>query len=87
MKAELNEYIESEYEGTEKLPNLPVTELRKWYDMMKEGMMLPFDDYRESNENSDEPEEEKPINESRVSSKTSQSVQDRLAGLRNRMKK
>lgn len=87
MKAELNEYIESEYEGTEKLPNLPVTELRKWYDMMKEGMMLPFDDYRESNENSDEPEEEKLINESRVSSKTSQSVQDRLAGLRNRMKK
>lgn len=87
MKAELNEYIESEYEGTEKLPNLPVTELRKWYDMMKEGMMLPFDDYRESNENSDEPEEEKPINKSRVSSKTSQSVQDKLAGLRNRMKK
>ena len=28
--------LESEYEGTEKLPNLPVTELRKWYDMMKE---------------------------------------------------
>lgn len=87
MKAELNEYIESEYEGTEKLPNLSVTELRKWYDMMKEGMMLPFDDYRENDENSDESEEEKPINESRVSSKASQSVQDRLAGLRNRMKK
>lgn len=87
MKAELNEYIESEYEGTEKLPNLPVTELRKWYDMMKEGMMLPFDDYRENDENSDEPEEESPVNKSHVSSKASQSVQDRLAGLRNRMKK
>lgn len=89
MKAELNDYIEAEYEGTEKLPNLSVTELRKWYDMMKEGMMLPFDDYRESEENDDsnEPEEKSPINEDRVSSKTSQSVQDRLAGLRNRMKK
>lgn len=42
MKAELNDYIEAEYEGTEKLPNLSVTELRKWYDMMKEGMMLPL---------------------------------------------
>ena len=89
MKAELNDYIETEYEGTEKLPNLSVTELRKWYDMMKEGMMLPFDDYRESEENDDsnEPEEKSPINEDRASSKTSQSVQDRLAGLRNRMKK
>lgn len=89
MKAELNDYIEAEYEGTEKLPNLSVTELRKWYDMMKEGMMLPFDDYRESEENDDsnEPEEKSPINEDRASSKTSQSVQDRLAGLRNRMKK
>lgn len=28
MKAELNDYIEAEYEGTEKLPNLSVTELR-----------------------------------------------------------
>lgn len=89
MKAELNDYIEVEYEGTEKLPNLSVTELRKWYDMMKEGMMLPFDDYRESEENDDsnESEEKSPINEDRASSKTSQSVQDRLAGLRNRMKK
>lgn len=89
MKAELNDYIEAEYEGTEKLPNLSVTELRKWYDMMKEGMMLPFDDYRESEENDDsnESEEKSPINEDRASSKTSQSVQDRLAGLRNRMKK
>lgn len=89
MKAELNDYIETEYEGTEKLPNLSVTELRKWYDMMKEGMMLPFDDYRESEENDDsnESEEKSPINEDRASSKTSQSVQDRLAGLRNRMKK
>lgn len=87
MKAELNDYIEAEYEGTEKLPNLSVTELRKWYDMMKEGMMLPFDDYRESDGNPGEPEEESPINEDRASSKTSQSVQDRLAGLRNRMKK
>lgn len=89
MKAELNDYIEAEYEGTEKLPNLSVTELRKWYDMMKEGMMLPFDDYRESEENDDlnKPEEKSPINEDRASSKTSQSVQDRLAGLRNRMKK
>lgn len=89
MKAELNDYIEAEYEGTEKLPNLSVTELRKWYDMMKEGMMLPFDDYRESEENDDsnESEEKGPINEDRASSKTSQSVQDRLAGLRNRMKK
>ncbi len=89
MKAELNDYIEAEYEGTEKLPNLSVTELRKWYDMMKEGMMLPFDDYRESEENDDsnESEEKSPINEDRASSKTSQSIQDRLAGLRNRMKK
>lgn len=89
MKAELNDYIEAEYEGTEKLPNLSVTELRKWYDMMKEGMMLPFDDYRESEENDDsnESEEKSPINEDRASSKTSQSVQDRLASLRNRMKK
>lgn len=89
MKAELNDYIEAEYEGTEKLPNLSVTELRKWYDMMKERMMLPFDDYRESEENDDsnESEEKSPINEDRASSKTSQSVQDRLAGLRNRMKK
>lgn len=89
MKAELNDYIEAEYEGIEKLPNLSVTELRKWYDMMKEGMMLPFDDYRESEENDDsnESEEKSPINEDRASSKTSQSVQDRLAGLRNRMKK
>lgn len=89
MKVELNDYIEAEYEGTEKLPNLSVTELRKWYDMMKEGMMLPFDDYRESEENDDsnESEEKSPINEDRASSKTSQSVQDRLAGLRNRMKK
>lgn len=89
MKAELNDYIEAEYEGTEKLPNLSITELRKWYDMMKEGMMLPFDDYRESEENDDsnESEEKSPINEDRASSKTSQSVQDRLAGLRNRMKK
>lgn len=89
MKAELNDYIEAEYEGTEKLPNLSVTELRKWYDMRKEGMMLPFDDYRESEENDDsnESEEKSPINEDRASSKTSQSVQDRLAGLRNRMKK
>lgn len=89
MKTELNDYIEAEYEGTEKLPNLSVTELRKWYDMMKEGMMLPFDDYRESEENDDsnESEEKSPINEDRASSKTSQSVQDRLAGLRNRMKK
>lgn len=89
MKAELNDYIEAEYEGTEKLPNLSVTELQKWYDMMKEGMMLPFDDYRESEENDDsnESEEKSPINEDRASSKTSQSVQDRLAGLRNRMKK
>lgn len=89
MKAELNDYIEAEYEGTEKLPNLSVTELRKWYDMMKEGMMLPFDDYRESEENDDsnESEEKSPINEDRASFKTSQSVQDRLAGLRNRMKK
>lgn len=89
MKAELNDYIEAEYEGTEKLPNLSVTELRKWYDMMKEGMMLPFDDYRESEENDDsnESEEKSLINEDRASSKTSQSVQDRLAGLRNRMKK
>lgn len=89
MKAELNDYIEAEYEGTEKLPNLSVTELRKWYDMMKEGMMLPFDDYRESEENDDsnESEEKSPINEDCASSKTSQSVQDRLAGLRNRMKK
>lgn len=56
---------------------------------MKEGMMLPFDDYRESEENDDsnESEEKSPINEDRASSKTSQSVQDRLAGLRNRMKK
>lgn len=89
MKAELNDYIEAEYEGTEKLPNLSITELQKWYDMMKEGMMLPFDDYRESEENDDsnESEEKSPINEDRASSKTSQSVQDRLAGLRNRMKK
>lgn len=46
MKSELNEYIEREYEGTEVLPSLPLIEMRKWYDLMKEGMMLPFEDYK-----------------------------------------
>lgn len=95
MKAELTEYIEQEYEGTEKLPsNLSVAELREWYDMMKEGKMLPFDDDEENNDDEnrevpEEQEEERPssIRRDKVSSKPSSSVSDRLANLRNRMRK
>lgn len=51
MKAELNKYIEVEYENTEVLPaGLSIVELRKWYDLMKAGEMLPFDEYKTEGE-------------------------------------
>lgn len=97
MKLELKEYIEREYEDTEELPSdLSVTELRKWYDLMKEGKMLPFDDYREepsdddypSNDEPQEDDEPAPIDESKttkISSKSS--VSSKLQALRNRTKR
>lgn len=81
MKAELRDYIETEYEGTETLPDLPVVEMRKWYDLMKQGMMLPFDQYKEEEP---EPQDEMPI-EKEVASKAkvaSESVREKLAKLR-----
>ena len=97
MKLELKEYIEREYEDTEELPSdLSVTELRKWYDLMREGKMLPFDDYREEPSDNDYPSDDEPqeddepapIDESKttkISSKSS--VSSKLQALRNRTKR
>lgn len=46
LRAFLEDYIESEYEGTESLPDLSIVELREWYDLAKAGKMLPFDEYK-----------------------------------------
>lgn len=94
MKAELREYIEREYEGTEELPtNLSVIELRKWYDLMNEGMMLPFDEHREKatedlpfDEGEINEEDNPPINTSKTTGASSK-VSSKLQELRNRNKK
>ena len=91
MKLELKEYIEREYEGTEELPsNLSVTELRKWYDMMNEGKMLPFDEVKkeDSRPEDDLPfDDEPPVDKTKASTEAPSSVSDRLSKLRSRMKK
>lgn len=94
MKAELKQYIETEYEGTEVLPDLPIVEMRKWYDLMKQGMMLPFDDYKEKVvedlpfDEGDSQEaaaaDESPVEKAatKASRAVSESVKDKLARLR-----
>lgn len=46
LKAFLLEYIETEYEGTEELPDLNIAEFREWYDLAIAGEMLPFEKYK-----------------------------------------
>lgn len=97
MKSELNEYIEREYEGTEVLPSLPLIEMRKWYDLMKEGMMLPFEDYKTNEESvddlpfeegvSEEERDEAPIKQSVRNSHVVKDATDRLKALRELQKK
>ena len=94
MKAELKQYIETEYEGPEVLPDLPIVEMRKWYDLMKQGMMLPFDDYKEKVvedlpfDEGDSQEaaaaDESPVEKAatKASRAVSESVKDKLARLR-----
>lgn len=53
MKAQLVAYIEENYEG-EELPDLSLSELKKWYDLMKDEKELPFEDYTEEEEESNE---------------------------------
>lgn len=91
MKLELKEYIEREYEGTEELPsNLSVTELRKWYDMMNEGKMLPFDEVKKEDPRPEDDlpfDDEPPVDKTKASAEAPSSASDRLSKLRSRMKK
>lgn len=86
IKSFLKEYIETEYEGSEELPeSLTIAELREWYDLANEGKMLPFDDYRQEAEEeaAPEPEEESlsPIEETQTAAGS-----DKLAAARERLK-
>lgn len=48
LKAFLNDYIDTEYEGTEELPEgMTLSELRNWYDLANAGEPLPFEDYKD----------------------------------------
>lgn len=92
IKAFLNEYIETEYEGTEQLPEeLTIAELRQWYDMANEGKMLPFDAYRQEagdGDSTDEiPEDNVPEDEpSPIDTTQATSGGDKLAAARERLK-
>jgi hypothetical protein len=88
LKAFLEDYIRTEYEDTEKLPeDLPLVELRRWYDLAMEGRMLPFEEYKndpdglpfdETGEN-----EDSPIDESKTTKgdDTLSAAKSRLANL------
>lgn len=88
LKAFLRDYIETEYEGTEVLPeSLTLSELRTWYDLANEGKMLPFDDYREEEDNlpfdkgrQQQEETASPVQEPAV--EASSSKEDQLAAAR-----
>lgn len=83
MKAFLKEYIETEYEDTEKLPeSLSLAELRQWYDLAQEGMMLPFDDYKDEGESDPE---ETPNQEDSALNQEELKPSDDLAAARNRL--
>ena len=94
MKKELKAYIKTEYEDTETLPeDLTLDELRYWYDLMKEGKMLPFDEGEPEDDYTNEPkpeetpeEEPMPIRQPSAAKPTS-SISSRLAALRQSMKK
>lgn len=55
LKAFLKDYIDTEYEGTEELPDLNIAELREWYDLAKAGEMLPFEVYKTNDVSTDIP--------------------------------
>lgn len=95
MKKELEAYIEREYEGTEVLPTLPLVELRKWYDLMKEDQILPFEDYKTTDEEADpsedlpleetgeeESQQDSPVNSTASTSPAVESSRERLKRLR-----
>lgn len=100
MKRELKAYIKSEYEDTETLPeDLTLSDLKHWYDLMKEGRMLPFDDDNEEesesqsdpidsepddSENKSFEEDDEPV---KAPSKPTSSIAQRLAELRDRKRK
>lgn len=89
LKAFLKDFIETEYEGSEILPEgLTVTELRDWYDLSNAGEPLPFDNYREeSEEDDDTPFEETTDNDSPVEEETAaeEAPEDKLAGAKARL--
>lgn len=71
--------------------------MRKWYDLMKEGMMLPFEDYKTNEESvddlpfkegvSEEERDEAPIKQSVRNSHVVKDATDRLKALRELQKK
>lgn len=94
MKAFLDDYIETEYEGTEELPDLSLAEIREWYDLAQKDKPLPFEKYKEEEdeeedddtENSssnEEDEEENPVTEAAQLA----SSRDRIRSLREKYKK
>lgn len=64
LKAFLLEYIETEYEGTEELPDLNIAEFREWYDLAMAGEMLPFEKYKTEAVIEDEDVEDEDVEES-----------------------
>lgn len=80
MKKALREYIEEEYDD-EELPELNKKELQEWYDLMKEGEPLPFDDYKEEDSEEDKPSKEDP-EEDEEDEKPTKSASDRIRNLR-----
>lgn len=86
LKAFLVDYIETEYEGSETLPEeLTIAELREWYDLANEGKMLPFDDYRQESTEVVEETEGETLEESPVQEEQATGT-DRLAEARARLK-
>lgn len=74
MKSFLREYIKTEYEDSETLPtDLTIKEVREWYDLAKEGKMLPFPDPEDNDpidegqpENDGPEDEEPPVDETKT---------------------
>ena len=99
MKAQLISYIEDNYDAGTELPDLSLSELKHWYDLMQDEKELPFEDYEEEEENNDnetyeetaddneESENEpSPLKEEVEESKLT-SARSRIADIKNRFKR
>lgn len=85
MKKELREYIEEEYDD-EELPELDKEELQNWYDLMKAGKELPFEDYADDDDDDDDDDKKNDDDskefEEDEDEKPTKSASDRIRNLR-----